>query len=312
MADHDTDLAYYASHSRFSDPGVHAGMLDDVSGDLAAMKDAVTPLVFHYMGDGDWATNGIAPDRRGEIDLRYAERMLGRLRELSARPLGEMRPPSERMVGCCRDFTLLFVSLLRHHGIPARSRVGFAAYFLAEWNVDHVVAEVWDAGEGRWRLIDPELHAGHVDPTDSTEVDPLDIPRSRFLVGADAWLRCRESGDDPGRYLVSPFLDIPETRGFPYLMHNLVHDLAALNKREMILWDDWGITEGWSSITTEHLALLDQTARAILAPEATVRDLQRLYDRDEFRVPAVVTSYTSAVENPPIQVRLEEHAARST
>src|SRR5699024_5127739 len=113
------------------------------------------------------------------------------------------------------------VSLLRHHGIPARSRVGFAAYFFAEWNVDHVVAEVWDVAEDRWRLIDPELHAGHVDPTDGLPVDPLDLPRDRFLVGPDAWLRCRNRGEDPQRYLVSPFLDIPETRGYPYLLHNL-------------------------------------------------------------------------------------------
>ncbi|HWV34809.1 MAG TPA: transglutaminase-like domain-containing protein [Thermomicrobiales bacterium] len=312
MADLTSDLAYYASQSAFSDPGMLTGMLDSVPRDVAAMKDAVTPLVFHYMGDGDWAENGISPDRRPEIDLRYADRMLGRLRELSDKPLGEMRAPHERMVGCCRDFTLLFVSLLRHQGIPARSRVGFAAYFFAGWNVDHVVAEVWDAAESRWRLIDPELRAGHVDPTDGVTIDPLDLPRDRFLVGADAWLRCREGGEDPERYLVSPFLDIPQTRGFPYLLHNLVHELAALNKREMILWDDWGISEAWDSLADDQLSLLDQTAQTMLASEVTVSDLQRLYDRDEFRVPGVVTSYTSAVENPPIQVWLRGNAVPSS
>src|SRR5687768_11054798 len=92
----DTELTWYTSHSTFSNPGPRAAMLDAVPNHLAAMREAVTPLVFHYGGDGDWAENGIAP---------------------------------ERIVGCCRDFTLLFVSLARYHGIPARSRVGFATYF---------------------------------------------------------------------------------------------------------------------------------------------------------------------------------------
>src|SRR5690606_25339015 len=191
MTDHDDTLAYYAMHSPFSDPGTQSPMLDSLPADIAVLRDAVTPLVFHYMGDGDWAENGIAPERRPEIDLRYAERMFGRLAELSDKPLGEHRPPHERMVGCCRDFTLLYVSLLRHHSIPARSRVGFAGYFFAEWNVDHVVAEVWDANEGRWRLVDPELGGTHVDPTDGAELDAMDLPRDRFFVGPEAWLRCR-------------------------------------------------------------------------------------------------------------------------
>jgi hypothetical protein len=308
MTDHDDTLAYYAMHSPFSDPGTQSPMLDSLPADIAVLRDAVTPLVFHYMGDGDWAENGIAPERRPEIDLRYAERMFGRLAELSDKPLGEHRPPHERMVGCCRDFTLLYVSLLRHHSIPARSRVGFAGYFFAEWNVDHVVAEVWDANEGRWRLVDPELGRTHVDPTDGAELDAMDLPRDRFFVGPEAWLRCREGGEDPGRYLVSPFMDNPDLRGFPYLLHNLVLDLAALNKREMILWDDWGISAQWDTVTDDQRAMLDETARAMTDPGVTLDDLQRLYDRDAFRVPEVVTSWTSAVENPPVDVRLE-HAA---
>jgi hypothetical protein len=79
--------------------------------------------------------------------------------------------------------------------------------------MDHVVAEVWDAQEQRWRLIDAELPDGHVDPTDGAVLDPLDLPGNRFIVAPDAWLRCREGKDDPDRYLVSPFLDIPGLQG---------------------------------------------------------------------------------------------------
>lgn len=300
----DITRSSYAAHSPFSDPGDRAGMLDPVSADLAAMRAAITPLVFHYRGDGDWPEHGISPERIAEVDLRYADAMLGRIAELSGAPLGEAREPRERMVGCCRDFTLLFVSLARHHGIPARSRVGFATYFFRGYAVDHVVAEVWDAAGERWRLVDPELHPGHIDPTDGAMLDPLDLPRDRFIVAPEAWRRCREGDDDPERYLVSPFLEIPELRGWPYLLHNVVHDLAALNKREMILWDDWGISAEWATLTDGQRALVDEAARLMASPDGSLSDLQALYERDAFRVPGVVTSWTSAVENPPIEVTL--------
>jgi hypothetical protein len=163
---------------------------------------------------------------------------------------------------------------------------------------------VWDAAEGRWRLVDAELRAGHADPNDGTVLDPLDLPRDRFIVAADAWLRCREGGDDPERYLVSPFLEIPELRGWSYLLHNVVQDLAALNKHEMLLWDDWGISAEWASLTDAQRALVDEAARTMLSPDATLSDIQALYAREEFRVPETVTSWISAVEEPPVEVAL--------
>ncbi|WP_328646029.1 hypothetical protein OHS58_42375 [Amycolatopsis sp. NBC_00348] len=36
---------------------------------------------------------------------------------------------------------------------------------------------------------------------------------------------------------------MPHLRGLPYARHNLVLDLAALNKHEMILWDVWGVID---------------------------------------------------------------------
>jgi hypothetical protein len=136
------ELQFHTSHSPFSDPGPHAPLLANVAPTLAAIRDAVHPLVFHYRAGGDWAANGIAPERIAEADLRYASAMLGRLMELADLPLGADRAPHQRIVGCCRDFALLAVSLCREHGIPARSRTGFAAYFAPGWYLDHTVAEV--------------------------------------------------------------------------------------------------------------------------------------------------------------------------
>src|SRR5215470_5106871 len=190
-ADAGTDPQYYARQSRVTEPGRFTDRVMEIPGSLTAMRTAARQLVFHYRAGGDYAANGISPGRIIEIDTRYAEAMLARIFELSGRPLTAARVPRERLVGCCRDFTVLFLTIARAHGVPARARVGFATYFHPGWFIDHVVAEVWDAAEHRWRLVDPELADDHVAAVDGALVDPEDVPPGRFLTGPQAWRACR-------------------------------------------------------------------------------------------------------------------------
>lgn len=125
----------------------------------------------------------------------------------------------------------------RHKGIPARGRVGFASYLRKGWFIDHVVAEVWDGKEKRWRLVETELEE------ESDTVNYLDLTEKQFITGPRAWRLAREGRTDPTRYVVSPSLNLPVLRGWPYLAHNALHDLAWLNKVEMLLWDHWGKQE---------------------------------------------------------------------
>jgi hypothetical protein len=285
------DLVYYASQSRVTEPGTMSHCLTDLPDDLAALQRVARGLVIHYRAEKPSA-HGIPEERLAEIDSRYAETMLARLAELDDRPLTEARPPKERLVGCCRDFTVLFLTMARGLGIPARARVGFATYFIPAFKVDHEVAEVWDAGDRRWRLVDAELDDDHIDPNDGAQVDPLDVPRDRFLVAGTAWQRCRAGDADPETFLVAPDLDIEDTRSWPYLRHNLVHDLAALNKLEMILWDSWGLI-GQEQLAERELELLDRAARATVSADPDLSELRRLYDDEPvLKVPATVTSYS--------------------
>jgi Transglutaminase-like superfamily len=292
MSDHE----FYARQSKVTKPGKFAARVQEVPGSLSAMRTAARNLVFHYRADGDFAANGIAAERIAEIDIRYAEDMLARLAELADQPLTADRKPCQRLVGCCRDFTVLFLAILRAHGVPARARVGFAAYFLPAWNLDHVVAEVWDAGQQRWRLVDAELADDYTDPATGAPLDVEDLTSSQFITGAAAWLACRDGSADPDRFCVSPDLDIPLTRGWPYIRHNLILDLAALTGREMVLWDNWGWSE-LADLSPAQLAVLDDLARAINR-DAPLSELVTFYEQDGLRVPAEVTSYSPASEVP--------------
>jgi len=148
----DQAASRWAAQSAVTDPGAAAGAIDALPAELAVLREASSQLVFHYRAGGDFAENGVPAERMAEIDTRYADAMLALILERGAPALGRERRAADRVVGCCRDATVLFVALARHKGIPARVRVGFAAYFHPGWLVDHVVAEVWDDRERRWRV----------------------------------------------------------------------------------------------------------------------------------------------------------------
>ena len=290
-------LTYYARQSPFTDPGRQADLLDALPRDVAGMSRLVQGLVVHYRL-GHLFDLEIPEERLPEIDTRYSESMLERIVELQDGSLAEERPPEKRLVGCCRDFTVLFVAMARHLGIPARARVGFADYFVPGFNVDHEVAEVWDPGEQRWRLVDPEIDA----PPLGARFDPTDVPRERFIVGGLAWRMCRDGRADPETFLVDPELEIEDTRGWPYLLHNLVHDLAALNKTEMILWDEWGLIGKEPS--EANLGLLDHVAALTCAAGETFPEVRSIYETmSGLKVPSAVKSYSPAVPEL-LEVRL--------
>lgn len=284
------ELDFYRQQSVFTDPGEFAALWDTVPATIEEMKAAITPLLFHYRGDGDYAENGIAAERIEEVNLRYTADMLACVNAIKPIVTGENRQPDERMVGCCRDWALLLVSLAKHHGFAARSRVGFSNYFMDGWWIDHTIAEIWDEMEQRWRLVDAELHEPWT-LASGPPVNPVDISRNIFLPGLDAWREVRAGRLDSAKFVVHPDINEADLRDIPYLWHNTVHDLAALNNHEMILWDVWGID--LETVNGTGAALLDEVA----ATETLVQR-QRFFQRDEFRIPERLLSFQPDHDGP--------------
>jgi hypothetical protein len=247
-------------------------------------------------GPSNSTGHGFPADRVREIDLRYADAILARLHDLDPTPPGHTRATTDRIIGCCRDFTLLFVAIARHHHIPARSRVGFATYFRPDWAIDHVIAEMWDHSQSRWRLVDPQL-------AEHDEFDVLDVPADKFLTGPLAWAQCRSGALDPDRFVVAPDLMEPSTRSWPQLTYNLIQDLAALNKHEMILWDEWGLLNDETTDTEKLAPKLDALADLLQSADHAVDQIRSAFNDVTLRVPEVVTS-TSPATNTPVQILL--------
>jgi hypothetical protein len=181
-----------------------------------------------------------------------------------------------RVGGTCRDFTALTVAALRAHGIPARARCGFGAYFSGDTMEDHWVAEYWRSDEHRWVLVDAQIDARQREVFD-IGFDLADVPRDQFVVAGRARRQCRAGEDDPNRFGLSSLDEF----GDWWIAANLIRDVAALSGLELLPWDVWGIMpEPEDDITPEMVELFDALAD-LTADPGTAAGSRAPYERDD-------------------------------
>jgi hypothetical protein len=259
-----------------TDPGEHAALLAELPSAPGALAERIQNVLLHE----HWAPaygQELSPQRRSGSQLRRVAEMLARLETFAP------RPPEQRLVGVCRHFTLLAVAAFRAHGIPARARCGFGAYFNAGRFEDHWVVEHWRAEERRWVMTDMQIDAlqrGVLKP----DFDLLDVPHDRFIIAGDAWTECRAGRAEPAAF------GIFDMRGLWFIAGNVVRDCAALNNAELLPWDVWGaMARPDAPPTADQLVLLDRVAELTRAPDARFAELRALYEADPgLRVPAKV------------------------
>lgn len=218
----------------------------------------------------------LSENRKAEKSIRSASEILTTLVALDSSPLSAVRRLEHRVVGTCRHFTLLSCALLRHRGIAARARCGFATYFLPGKYVDHWIVECWDPAQTRWVRIDAEMLGLPVVNA------PEDLAPGEFLTGGEAWRLCRDGGVNPmqfGVHGVAHAWGIGEIRG------NAIRDLAALNKLEMLPWDEWGRMDASYKGETgpDYDELMDATATTCASDDSAA--IRALYATEDLSVP---------------------------
>jgi hypothetical protein len=221
---------------------------------------------------------GLPAARLQENQVRPAHLPLQALLALDPAPLTVPRPPHRRVVGTCRHFAVLACALLRHRAVPARVRCGFATYFVPGQGLDHWVVEHWDGDRQRWVRIDPELLGGDVVD------DAHDLRPGGFLTGGEAWAAYRRGELDASCFGVPG----TENWGPGEIRGNLVKDLAALHKVEMLPWDEWGEMEPAYRGATgpDYDTLLDDVAQACADDDA--RALAAFYALPAMTVPGAL------------------------
>ena len=285
-----TQLDFYATPGPLTQPGAMAPLLNGLPTGVGELVRVVQGLLIHVF----WAQRyGVELDeaRQSEVQIRPLAAKLERIVELDPRPLAEPREPAQRLVGNCRDFTLLLVGLLRHQGVPARARCGFGRYFQPDHYEDHWVGEYWNAAQERWVLVDAQmdtLQRGVL----QLPFDPLDVPRDQFVSRGHAWQLCRAGQADPATF------GIHDMSGLWFVRGNLVRDVAALNKMDLLPWDSWGLVYvegGDEALPSSDLAALDEMAALSGGDAADFDRIRGLYESsDHWRVPPIITTFTPA------------------
>jgi hypothetical protein len=288
-------LEFYSQQGPMTEPGRYKALLDGLPKEPSSLAAVVQGLALYDVVAGEFYGVDVPKARLAELHLRRIEHRIERLLELDPRPLEIARPPERRVLRRCYQFVLFMVSMLRAKGVPARARCGFGAYFNPPKFEDHWVCEFWNSKEKSWILADPQFDRVWLGRL-KLRHDVMDVPRTQFLTAAEAWRRCRAGEADPQLFGIS-FVDL---FGFWFIASNLVRDLAALNKVEMLPWDVWGAhPRPGERIEADRLGFFDEVTRITLDPDATFHELRGRYDGDE-RLRVLRTVFNGLLERSEV------------
>ncbi len=226
-----------------------------------------------------WAPQYGASKVADERQTRAAAAMLDAVQKIDERPLTAAREPAQRAGVVCRHFSTLGVALRQRARVPARARCGFATYFEPGKYIDHWIVEEHDGT--RWVQRDFQLDDLQRNAINA-QFDPDDLPPGAFLTGGEAWQLIRKGDADPELF------GILEYWGRWFVYANLVRDLAALNKVEMLPWDAWGSMPGPDGAIDNAFA--DELAETCASDDLAL--VQRAYADDRVRMAGRVITFT--------------------
>ncbi len=235
------------------------------------------------------------------------------LREVSISPVIP-RSPEERVVACCREFTLLATALFRAKGIPARARCGFATYLAKPgFYEDHWVCEYWN-GNAMIAIdpqIDPFQQSAFQDNANTEadiepeykqmllSLDPLDVSNKHFINAGVAWKMMRDDkicsdkfgiGANPKEY------GLDSLYGAWFVRGQLLRDFTALNKVETVpyvvrlevgdKWDAWRLVSAKDDeLSKKDWELLDNLAELCVSPDERLGEVRELFRSNQELAP---------------------------
>ncbi len=233
----------------------HQPALAELPTDPLAICRLVPRLVLHPMVAEPL---GLPGKRLAKKQVRPTDDILDLLLAMDPAPLTVAREREQRVVGTCRHFAVLACALLRYRHIPARARCGFGMYFQPGRGSDHWIIEY--QADDRWVRVDVE----HLE--DSFSAHPEDLREGEFLTGGEAWTAIREGSFQGEQFGVMG----TENWGRHEASGNALRDLAALNRIEMLPWDEWGrMSEAYEGRTgPDYDELIDRVARVCASDDS--------------------------------------------
>ena len=272
--DFDNVLEFYSNQSDFTDPGKYKYLYEGISDDIPQIVNSVQGVILNLAQVEN--ENIPVPDRRinNEIHLDTVEKILKCLSIKENRPLPFSRSVDKRSVGICTHYVLLTCSILRYKGIPARSRGGFEMYYSSNKHHDHWICEYWNVSEERWVRIDPEI-TDIMKKSLNINFNSLDLPKKAFMSGAEAWKECRSGEENPNHFGV---MGNEWVGGWDFVLCEMILDFLALNKIELLPWEENRLSEkSTTRLTNDEYILLDKASELVIAGDESFKKMRIFY-----------------------------------
>lgn len=267
----------HAAHTAYSEPGELREALCALPSQPIALADAIEEFMIHHSVARQLGF-GVPAACEGDRSLRQVRALLGAALVRDSRPLAEHRALPAYLYVTCRDFALLAAARLREARVPARLRVGAAAYFVAGRWEDHWLCEYLDGP--RWRRLDAQLGArarAGMRPT----FDTADVPAHEWQPASSLWRALREGVIDAS----TCGLREAGLEGAWFVASAVLRDAASLAGMEVLPWDHWGPACTWQArraVDEADARRVDALAAALEPPAPTRAEASRLLERFEW------------------------------
>lgn len=267
-------LDYYRKQTVITDPKEHVDLYEGLPDTVEELVKCVQGLVIHGEESKQYDVS-FSTNQGNEELLRTVPQMLARIRKLDGRKLSTPREPAKRLVGMCRDMSVLLASFLRYKNVPARVRAGFASYFESDIKYeDHWICEYWNEEEKRWKRVDSQVDDPHRKKY-NINFDTLDVKAENgYYTAGEVYKLCNE-----GKAKKDDFGYNKWWKGDKSIRGNMLHEFNCLNGIELMPWDLWCdlFTLKQGELKKEDKELFDTISELTIHADSNFGNLEEVF-----------------------------------
>lgn len=274
-------LEFYKKTSLYTDLGLYKDFAVKLPNDIKELAklqrmQIIHPIIiWNNLQEGWWDDLKKVPKTSIVFEDDIFPTAMSMLAELLRRDSNYSvnRKVEDKIHVTCRGEAILLASILKAKGIPTRVRSGFAEYLRHDGiYYDHWITEYYSYDKNRWVLVDADNQWGDT----KIEFDLNDIPRDKFLLGAEAYQMLRNKKMTDSNIL---YASDPVTIGLPAAIRALFYDFHSLMNDEIIFdFVPRYILEKNFNLTEYELKELDELAKLMLSPEDNFEKLCNIWE----------------------------------
>lgn len=283
---------FYKQTSLYTDLGLYKNFMKNLPDDINELcilqrKQIIHPVVFDIpnirkQSNCFWGDMTKVPITRLDYEDDLFPTAISMISELlrKDKTYNVNRKAEDKIHVTCRGEAILLAATLKAKGYSARVRSGFAPYIKYDGvSYDHWITEYYDEIKQRWVLVDADEHCSDHE----MEFDLNDIPRNKFIFGAEAYLGMRT-----GKYKTEEiyYASDPATLGLKASIRGLFYDFHSLMNDEIIfLHLPKYIQDKNFELSEEEYIELDNLAELLLEPDKNFDKILDIWNNvSKFRI----------------------------